>query len=272
VLGAFSGTAQAAVPRLAFPVVGNVSFTNDYGAPRPGGWHQGNDLMARWRAPVIAAERGTVQLHTGSTLGTCMLYLNGASGFQYVYIHLNNDLTAKSEDSGGCTRGVAYAPGLRTGDFVRKGELLGYVGDSGDAENGMPHLHFEIRLNGNPRNPYDHLRAAPHALFPKPATLDPIWIRLKGNVGSVTSETVEVSVRNIRMSNGWFIGYSRPVVLSLSEGTVYQRRTSSGVTSSSFDSVRAGDAVYVWTTTFTPTWRTQRAPAGTLAAATVRTG
>jgi Peptidase family M23 len=272
VLGAFSGTAQAAVPRLAFPVVGNVSFTNDYGAPRPGGWHQGNDLMARWRAPVIAAERGTVQLHTGSTIGTCMLYLHGASGYTYVYIHLNNDLTAKSEDSGGCTRGVAYAPGLRSGDFVRKGELLGYVGDSGDAENGMDHLHFEIRRNGTPQNPYNHLRAAPRALYPKPATVDPIWLRLRGRVLSVTSDAIEVEARNIRMSNGWVIWYKRRVVLSLSEGTVYERRTSSGPTSSSFDAVRAGDGVRVWTPNFTPTWRTQRAPAGTLAAATVRTG
>jgi Peptidase family M23 len=271
-LGVFCGTAQAAVPRLAFPVVGNVSFTNDYGAPRPGGWHQGNDLMARWRAPAIAAERGTVELHTGSSIGTCMLYLRGASGYTYVYIHLNNDLTAKSEDSGGCTRGVAYAPGLRTGDFVRKGELLGYVGDSGDAENGSPHLHFEIRRNGSPQNPYNHLRAAPHALYPKPATLDPIWLRLRGNVRSVTSDTIEVNVGNIRMSNGWVIRYARRVVLTLSEATVYERRTSSGPTTSSFAAVRAGDPVRVWTPTFTPSWKTQRAPAGVLIAATVRTG
>jgi hypothetical protein len=271
VLGAFGGTAQAAVPRLAFPVVGNVSYSNDFGAPRPGGSHEGNDIMARWRAPAIAAERGRVQLHTGSTIGTCMLYLYGASGYTYVYIHLNNDLTAKSEDSGGCTRGVAYAPGLHSGDFVRKGQLVGYVGDSGDAENGSPHLHFEIRRNGSPSNPYNHLNEARHALFPRPATLDPISVLLKGTVRSVAPGALEVSVAKVVMSNGWKIVYSRRVSLALSETTAYQRRTSSSVAASSFDDLRAGQAVRVWTTTFTPTWTMQRAKPGALAAATVRT-
>ena len=270
-LGVFSGTANAAVPRLAFPVVGNVAFTNDYGQPRPGGWHQGNDIMARWRAPAIAAERGTVQLHTGSSLGTCMLYLNGASGYTYVYIHLNNDLTSKSEDSGGCKNGVAYAPGLRSGDYVRKGELVGYVGDSGDAENGADHLHFEIRNNGSPLNPYQHLLAARHALYPKPATLDPIYLQLRGRVSSVSAERLEVGVSKVLMSNGWRIIYSRRVTLALTAETAYERRTSSGeVVSSSLANVEAGQFVRVWTTTFTPTWKTQVAAPGVLAAKTVR--
>jgi hypothetical protein len=253
-------------------VVGNVSYMNDYGAPRPGGSHEGNDLMARWRAPAIAAERGTVQLHTGSSLGTCMLYLHGASGYTYVYIHLNNDLTARSEDSGGCTRGVAYAPGLRTGDHVRKGELVGYVGDSGDAENGMHHLHFEIRRNGSPRNPYNHLRAARSALFPGPATRDPITLLLKGSVRSVAPGTLEVDLKKVTMSNGWKTRYLRRVTLTLSSSTVYQQRSSSGVSGSSFDDVAPGQRVRVWTTSFTPSWPMQRARAGALTAATVRTG
>jgi hypothetical protein len=269
-LGAFCGTAEAAVPPLAFPVVGNVSYTNDWGAPRAGGWHQGNDLMARWRAPAIAAERGSVELHTGSSIGTCMLYLHGASGYTYVYIHLNNDLTSRSEDSGGCTRGVAYAPGLRSGDHVRKGELVGYVGDSGDAENGMDHLHFEIRRNGTPQNPYRDLLASRHALYPRPATLDPMWLHLRATVRSVASGTLELDVTKVRMANGWTFRYSRRVVLTLSESTRYERSTSSGVSASSFDDVRAGQSVRVWTTRFTPTWTTQRARPGTLAAATVR--
>ena len=271
-LGVFCGTANAAVPRLAFPVVGNVSFTNDYGAPRPGGWHQGNDIMARWRAPAIAAERGKVEVHTGSTLGTCMLYLRGASGYTYVYIHLNNDLTARSEDSGGCKQGVAYAPGLRTGDYVRKGELLGYVGDSGDAENGMDHLHFEVRKNGTPQNPYNHLLAARRVLYPKPSTLDPIWLLLKGTVRSVAADSLEVTVGKVRMSNGWRFYYTRRVSLALSGETVYQQSSSSGVVASSSAGVKPGDAVRVWTTNFAPTWQTQVANPGVLAAHTVRTG
>jgi hypothetical protein len=271
-LGVFSGTANAAVPRLAFPVVGNVSFTNDYGAPRGGGWHQGNDLMARWRTPAIAAERGRVQLHTGSSIGTCMLYLHGASGYTYVYIHLNNDLTARSEDSGGCKEGVSYAPGLRTGHYVRKGELVGYVGDSGDAENGMDHLHFEIRRGGSPLNPYKHLLAARHALYPKPATLANIWLRLAGEVQSVSADTIEVRVRRIKMSNGWRVTYTRSVTLSHTSETVYRHRTSSGeVAPSSLAGVEPGDWVRVWTTSFTPTWKTQVAAPGVLTAKNVLT-
>jgi hypothetical protein len=271
-LGVFSGTANAAVPRLAFPVVGNVSFTNDYGAPRGSGWHQGNDLMARWRAPAIAAERGTIQLHTGSSLGTCMLYLRGASGYTYVYIHLNNDLTSRSEDSGGCKEGVSYAPGLRTGDYVRKGELVGYVGDSGDAENGMDHLHFEIRRGGSPLNPYNHLLAARHALYPRPATLADIWLRLAGQVQSVTADTVEVRVRRIKMSNGWRVTYTRNVTLSLTAETAYRHRTSSGeVAASSLAGVEPGEWVRTWTTSFTPTWKTQVAAPGVLTAQNVLT-
>jgi hypothetical protein len=200
-----------------------------------------------------------------------MLYLHGASGYTYVYIHLNNDLTAKSEDSGGCKQGVSYAPGLQTGDFVRKGELVGYVGDSGDAENGMDHLHFEIRKNGSPQNPYNHLLAARHVLYPRPATLDLIWLRLKGHVRSVTADTIEVSVSQVRMSNDWRIYYSRNVTLALSAETVYVESTSSGAAASSSAGVKPGEAVRVWTTYFTPTWQTQVASAGTLVAKTVRT-
>jgi hypothetical protein len=201
-----------------------------------------------------------------------MLYLHGASGYTYVYIHLNNDLTARSEDSGGCKQGVAYAPGLRTGDYVRKGELLGYVGDSGDAENGMDHLHFEIRKNGTPQNPYNHLLAARHVLYPKPATLDPIWLRLKGTVRSIAADTLEVTTGKIRMSNGWRFYYTRRVTLALSGDTVYQRSSSSGVVASSSAGVKPGDAVRVWTTNFAPTWQTQVAKPAVLAAHTVRTG
>src|SRR5919109_5214921 len=171
-LGLSAATAYAAsVPAVtAFPVVGNVTFTDDFGDPRPGGQHEGNDVMSRRHQPAIAFERGRVEKHVGSTLGTCMLYLHGHSGMTYVYIHLNNDVGTTNDNDGGCRNGVSWAPSLRDGDFVRRGQLVGYVGDSGDADGIQPHLHFEIRRpNGSPINPYEYLRKAKRLLYPRPA-------------------------------------------------------------------------------------------------------
>jgi len=77
-----------------------------------------------------------------------MLYLYGQSGTTYQYIHLNNDVTRRNDNRGSCVAGVAYAPGLRSGDEVQGGQLLGFVGDSGDADGLHPHLHFELHPGG----------------------------------------------------------------------------------------------------------------------------
>ena len=58
-IGAFTGTANAGVPQVtAFPVVGNVTYTNDWHDPRPGGWHEGNDVMSVRHQPAVAFEAG----------------------------------------------------------------------------------------------------------------------------------------------------------------------------------------------------------------------
>ena len=136
------------MPPLVFPVLGEATYIDDFGDARGQGAHEGNDIMAPRRALALAAEAGTVKFHTTSSRAGCMLYLNGESGTEYLYIHLNNDLTSGNDNQGTCVPGVAYAKGLKSGAKVLAGEPIGYVGDSGDADGIHPHLHFEVHPNG----------------------------------------------------------------------------------------------------------------------------
>jgi hypothetical protein len=150
---------------IVFPLTGDYPYTNNYGDPRANGRHAGIDIEnTPWRNPVVAAEAGKVRWHTTSSRAGCMLYLYGKSGTTYLYIHLNNDLTEQSEDSGGCKLDVAYA--VPDGAKVTAGEQIAWNGDSGDAE-GNHHLHFEVHPNdGGDVNPLPYLNAAERLLFP----------------------------------------------------------------------------------------------------------
>ena len=161
----FAASAGAAhIPaRILFPIIGPATYSDDFGEPRPGGIHAGNDILADRRAPVVAVEPGKVVFWTTSASAGCMLYLYGRSGTMYEYIHLNNDLTARNDNRGSCVPGVAFAPGLHDGDRVSAGELIGYVGDSGDADGLHPHLHFELHPgDGKAISPFSWLQNAVH--------------------------------------------------------------------------------------------------------------
>jgi Peptidase family M23 len=164
--GAASATPKKGVPQLIFPVVGDTQYIDDFGAPRAGGPHEGNDLMAEKKSPAVAAEAGKVKFWTTSAAAGCMLYLYGDSGTTYLYIHLNNDLTMKNDNRGKCAAGTSYAPGLKNGARVAAGQLVGFVGDSGDANGIHAHLHFEVHPNdGRAVDPFPYLRNATHLLF-----------------------------------------------------------------------------------------------------------
>src|SRR3954470_14585822 len=160
VAGANASQAKS-VPRLVFPVIGEVTYSDDFGAPRAGGSHQGNDILADRKAPAIAVESGKVKFWTTSASAGCMLYLYGDSGTTYIYIHLNNDLGNSNDNKGKCVPGVAYARGLKDGAHVEAGQQIGFVGDSGDANGIATHLHFEVHLNdGKAVSPFTFLQAA----------------------------------------------------------------------------------------------------------------
>ncbi|MDR6993241.1 peptidoglycan DD-metalloendopeptidase family protein [Luteimonas sp. 3794] len=114
--------------------------------------HEALDIMAPTGTPVLAVADGTIEKLFTSDRGGLTIYQFEPSGqFSYYYAHLQ-----------------AYAPGLREGATVKRGDVLGTVGSTGNADPAAPHLHFAIfRLTpekqwwtGTPVNPYPLLRAA----------------------------------------------------------------------------------------------------------------
>lgn len=205
------------VPRLIFPVVGTVTYSDDFGEPRAGGAHQGNDILAARRAPAVAVEAGTVQFWTTSSQAGCMLYLHGDSGTTYLYIHLNNDLTARNDNSGSCVAGTSYAPGLKSGAHVAAGQLVGYVGDSGDADGIHPHLHFEVHPNdGGAVDPYPYLRKAqPLIFYAKPGTK--VSLSVAGTVVSAFGGALELKASRVQLNSSRPIKVNRSLVLTIAD-------------------------------------------------------
>jgi murein DD-endopeptidase MepM/ murein hydrolase activator NlpD len=206
---------RKAVPRLIFPVVGTVSYTDDFGAPRAGGVHQGIDILAARRAPAVAVEAGTVEFWKTSANAGCMLYLHGASGTTYLYIHLNNDLTARNDNRGTCVAGTAYASGLKDGARVAAGQLVAYVGDSGDANGIHPHLHFEVHPDdGSAVDGYPYLRKAqPLIFYAKKGTT--VSLSLTGTIVASFAGDLELRTSSVQSNSEKPIGVRRAIVLSL---------------------------------------------------------
>ena len=218
-----SGAAAASgqrVPRLIFPVVGTATYSDDFGDPRPGGTHQGIDILAARHAPAVAAEAGTVEFWTTSANAGCMLYLHGKSGTTYLYIHLNNDLTSKNDNRGTCVAGTAYAPGLKTGARVAAGQLVGFVGDSGDANGIHPHLHFEVHPDdGGAVDPYKYLRTAqPLVFYAKSGTK--VSLSLSGTIVSAFGSTLELKTARVQVNGAKAFNVNRNVVLAIADNAV----------------------------------------------------
>ena len=185
---------QEAVPRLVFPLVAETDLWDNYSDPRGNGRHAGIDMENPWRAPVVAVEDGRVEL-AHAQLGGCMLYLYGRSGTMYLYVHLNNDLTARNDNKGGCARNVTFA--VPNGARVSAGEQVAWNGDSGDAS-GNPHLHFEVHPNGGADvNPLRHLKRATRPLFAaKPGS--EFSLGLRGRLIAASAGTIELQVERVR--------------------------------------------------------------------------
>lgn len=267
---ALAGTAGAAVPRLIFPIVASASYTNDFGAPRATTSHQGNDILAKKRSPVVAVEGGRVVKWTSSSSAGCMLYLHGRSGTTYMYIHLNNDKTSRNDNRGGCRNRIAYAPGLSSGQWVRAGQLIGYVGDSGDANGIASHLHFEVHPNGGGAvSPYTYLRRAREHLYPRPRAdaSKTLKLRMHGRVLATdvdrNPQRIRIKVNRVWLPNKWMIRPARNLTLSLTPETVLRRRTASKTSvPTPLENFAADDRVTVVTNDFADTRASAEARSG----------
>ncbi len=226
--------AKSGVPPILFPAVGPVTFYDDFGEQRGATRHQGNDLLGTKRSPVLAVESGKVQYWSTSQSAGCMLYLYGASGTMYEYIHLNNDLTARNDNRGTCGEGVSYA--VPDGAHVEAGQAIGYLGDSGDANGLHPHLHFEIHPGGGKAtDPFPFLKKAPHPLVAAPPSGTGFTLRLTGTVVSDGADGLTLKVDQL---TSW------PSHLKL---TKLNRRLTLAVPDPSVVAASAGDRVIAWT-------------------------
>lgn len=157
-----SGRADAAVDgiELTFPQeIEATHFSNTWGAPRSGGRsHRGTDLMAPKMTEVYAAADGIVTRVVKSGRAGRYVVVAHADGWETYYMHLNNDVPGGK--SGAAPWFLTVASGIFEGVEVAAGQLLGWVGDSGNAEGGSPHTHFELHRNGRAVNPYPYLMEA----------------------------------------------------------------------------------------------------------------
>jgi murein DD-endopeptidase MepM/ murein hydrolase activator NlpD len=137
---------------LEFPVEGfpREKLVDTFGDPRTGHMHEASDILAPRNTPVRAVETGTIaRLLTNASGGITIYQLDPSERFVYYYAHLER-----------------YADGLREGQKVDRGQVIGYVGTTGNAPRNTPHLHFAIfRVvdqrqwwSGAPINPYLVLR------------------------------------------------------------------------------------------------------------------
>lgn len=161
----------SAIRTIIFPVIGKVTYYDDFGNARSGGrLHEGNDLMATQKMlPLVAAVDGTiVNVNYPEASWGYSVTIRDKDGYTYHYLHMNNDNPGTDDGKGDGIN--AYAVDIKEGNKVVKGQLIGYLGDSGNAETTPPHLHFEIREpDRQAYSPYRSLQNATKITTPVPA-------------------------------------------------------------------------------------------------------
>ncbi len=130
---------------LAMPVEGVAAreVADTYGAPRGSDRrHEGVDIFAARGTPVVSATRGVVTSVRESGLGGRQVWVLGPGRQRHYYAHLDD-----------------WAEGLASGDLVWPGDMLGTVGNTGNARGTPPHLHYGVYADGGAYDPLPLLRA-----------------------------------------------------------------------------------------------------------------
>ena len=158
---------------IVFPLVGPSAYSSSFGNCRDKceREHHGNDIMTYgWKGvPVVAAHDGRIRLIRDDG-EWCNIEITGRDRWYTRYVHLNTDTPGYDDGDYECV-----VPGIERGTWVEAGQIIGWIGDSGNAEHTPPHLHFEIRMpSGLPVDPYKSLKAADKIRFYRNSTEDPI--------------------------------------------------------------------------------------------------
>ena len=125
-------TPQLTKKGYVFPIFGQAWFSSTLGAARANtGWHHGTDIFATFGAPVLAIADGTLFSVGWNRVGGYRLWLRDRQGNQFYYAHL-----------------AAYSPLARNGREVRAGQVIGFNGNTGDAQGTPFHVHFEVHPVG----------------------------------------------------------------------------------------------------------------------------
>ena len=144
-LGVLPDLATLGIPQInVFPSQGRCSFSDSWHAPRPGNrLHIGVDIVGPKGLALYAVVDGTITKMYGadSSLSGNALRLTGADKTYFFYAHLDS-----------------FAPGITVGSTVRAGQIIGYMGSTGNS--GVSHLHFEVHPGGGDAiNPYPVVKA-----------------------------------------------------------------------------------------------------------------
>jgi hypothetical protein len=154
---------------IAFPVLGPVTYSDDYGDCRDdcARFHQGNDLIGVKMQPLLSAVDGVVTaIHEDEGIHGIGVTITDDDGWSYMYLHVNNDAPGDVNLNDPAADRALLArwhmpTAITVGASVRAGQVIAWMGNSGNAEHSVPHLHFEIAgPDGLTINPFPSLRRA----------------------------------------------------------------------------------------------------------------